>query len=76
MSTYNGHRNRNHWNVSLWINNTESLYRTAKLLLRDLNADAAAHVLLVDLKAQGNGKTPDGAPYSLSAVKAAIRGIR
>ena len=26
---YLGHKNKNHWNVSLWINNDEGLYRTA-----------------------------------------------
>lgn len=27
---YNGHKNWNHWNVSLWINNDESIYRMAR----------------------------------------------
>lgn len=26
---YNGHKNYNHWNVSLWINNDEGLYDLA-----------------------------------------------
>lgn len=25
MTRYNGHKNWNHWNVSLWINNDEGL---------------------------------------------------
>lgn len=27
---YNGYKNKTHWNVSLWINNDESLYRLAQ----------------------------------------------
>ena len=26
---YNGHKNWNYWNVSLWINNDEGLYNLA-----------------------------------------------
>jgi hypothetical protein len=30
MAKYNGHKNWNHWNVSLWVNNDEGLYRMAR----------------------------------------------
>jgi len=34
MTTYNGHKNRNYWNVALWIGNDEGLYRMALDCLR------------------------------------------
>lgn len=34
MSTYNGWKNRETWNVSLWLNNTEEFYRTAVDFMR------------------------------------------
>lgn len=74
--TYNGHKNFNHWNVSLWINNDEGLYRTAKHFVNvtDNRNEAAKHMfaLLVD---DGVTKTPDGAPYSVTTIKAAMRGM-
>lgn len=67
---YNGHRNWNHWNVSLWINNDEGLYRTALDCIRATNnRDAAVREFLTMLPS----KTPDGAPYSSSTVRAAIK---
>jgi hypothetical protein len=72
MATYNGHKNWNHWNVSLWINNDEGLYRTAKDCIRhEPTRDAAARRFLELLP----DKTPDGAPYSVSAIKAAMVGM-
>lgn len=69
---YNGHKNWNHWNVSLWINNDEGLYRLAREYARRYGADGAARMLVgQDLPA----KTPDGAPYSVTTVRAALRGI-
>jgi hypothetical protein len=73
MPKYNGHKNWNHWNVSLWLNNDEGLYR---LMVHELNShrgkrgarERAAYSLLTLLPE----KTPDGAPYSVSSVKAAM----
>lgn len=66
---YNGHKNWNHWNVSLWINNDETLYRMAVNFRREFTtARYAARVMLRHLPA----KTPDGAPYSVSSIAAAM----
>lgn len=69
---HNGHKNWNHWNVSLWINNDESLYRMARHFRGEFTtAKYAARVMLRHLPE----KTPDGAPYSISAITAAMREI-
>jgi hypothetical protein len=72
--TFNGHKNWNHWNVSLWINNDEGLYRTALIhLKREANKEDAAKEMLYDLVDCGITHTPDGAPYSMTTIKAAMR---
>ena len=71
---YNGHKNWNHWNVSLWINNDEGLYQAALQYARKApTLDVAARRLMSILEGE---KTPDGAPFSYSSVRAALRGIR
>ena len=72
MASYNGHKNWNHWNVSLWINNDESLYRFARSMVRQYGIGVGAVKLANALRDE---TTPDGAPYSIDAVRAAIRGI-
>lgn len=68
--SYNGFKNWNHWNVSLWINNTESLYRWSRELIRETgNRDKAARIMAAELKGQ---QTPDRAKYSISAIRAAL----
>lgn len=70
--TYNGHKNWNHWNVSLWINNDDTLYFTAIDCIRSTNSrDAAVRAFA----AYAPEKTSDGAPYSLSAIRAAMVGM-
>lgn len=70
MPKYNGHKNWNHWNVSLWINNDEGLYRTAQECIREKgNKDDAAAMMYRMYEGE---KTPDGAPYSVSAIRAAM----
>ena len=75
MSKFNGHKNWNHWNVSLWINNDEGLYNTARSYARRMNRREAAKAMLSDLEDAGMHKTPDGAPYSVSTIQAAMVGM-
>jgi hypothetical protein len=73
---YQGHKNWNHWNVSLWVNNDEYLYSLARQYRRrHKNARVAAECLRVLLDDLGLKKTPDGAPYSTSALRCAILDI-
>lgn len=74
---FNGHKNWNHWNVSLWINNDEGLYRTARYYVRvgSLNRQCAAEDMLEQLHSEGITHTPDGAPYSVSSIRAAMVGM-
>lgn len=71
MAKYNGHKNWNHWNVSLWINNDAKIYYRAVDLCRTVGKARAAELLLRSLP----DATPDGAPYSKSAVRAALVGM-
>ena len=78
MTKFNGHKNWNHWNVSLWINNDEGLYRLAQEAIRHNRAfGRSSREAAVDwfLRAVDAPKTPDGAPYSKSAVRAAMVGM-
>lgn len=76
MKKYNGHKNWNHWNVSLWINNDEGLYRLAHECVRRAPNRAAAAQSFFDYLAEiGTDKTPDGAPYSVSSIRAAMVGM-
>lgn len=69
---YNGHKNWNHWNVSLWISNDE-LYRHARFCRAATSTLASAVALfLSDLDSP---TTPDGAKYTKSAVAAALKDI-
>ena len=74
MATYNGHKDWTHWNVSLWIKNDEGLYRMAQGWVRTTptKADAALR-MLQDLNDSGITHTPDGAKYTATNIRAAIR---
>jgi hypothetical protein len=74
MSTYNGHKNWNHWNVSLWLTGDEGMYLMVEQAISDLpTLDAVARTLAAQLKGKS---TPDGAPYALASIRAAIRGMK
>lgn len=80
MKTYNGHKNRAHWNQSLWIFNDESLYRLAQCMVsaafdyetgaRHLETAARNFIDCLD-----SDKTPDGVKWSVSGIKAALNDI-
>ena len=73
MAQYNGHKNWNQWNVSLWINNDEGLYNLARRFVRlSKTKDEAARRMLYDLNEIGITETPDGAPYTKTAIRAAM----
>ena len=73
MATYNGHKNWNHWNVSLWIGNDEGLYRMVKGYIRRCRTlNEAAIAILEDLHELGITHTPDGAKYTKTSIRAAI----
>lgn len=74
---YNGHKNWNHWNVSLWINNDEGLYDNARFLVRAHRGNRleAARKFLSHLHSANITQTPDGAPYTLSSIRAAMVGM-
>lgn len=77
MTKYNGHKNWNHWNVSLWINNDEGLYKEALDCVTAAKSakagkQVAAKLMLDSLRDEGITHTPDGVPYSVSAIRAAM----
>lgn len=73
---YNGHKNWDYWNVSLWISNDEVLYNMARgYLLVCGNRRAAARAMLDTLSENGHSKTPDGARYNVSRLYAAMDGL-
>lgn len=75
MSTYNGHKSWAHWNVCLWIYNDEALYCLARTFTRKYGLDRAALEMMLALEDLGISHTPDGAKYSKTAIRAALKGM-
>jgi len=74
MKTYNGHKNYNYWNVSLWINNDEDLYRIALDFIRRYKNRKIAAQLFSEMFE--DSKTPDGVPFRVSYVYSAMEGMK
>lgn len=76
MPRYHGHPSRNQWNVALWIGNDEGLYRMALDFIRaSPNRGEASRRMYYALKEARIEQTPDGAPYSITAIRHAMEGL-
>ena len=66
---YQGHKSKAAWNVALYLNNEEPLYRLMVDMVRySKTLDKAAERLLARLPE----KTPDGYRYTKTTVRAAL----
>jgi hypothetical protein len=77
--TYNGHKNWNCWNVSLWIDNEYSLYKSLqnKLKQTSISYDDIAVQMILEIKSYFQSETtPDGAPINFHTVREHLRGIK
>lgn len=72
MAEYQGHRSWNAWNVSLWINNDEGLYREARDYAKRYGIAAGARHMAKSLQGE---TTPDGGKYNVTCIREAMRGI-
>jgi len=72
MKEYNGHRSWNAWNVALWLENDESLYRFAMDCLNKRSISSATRRFMVPM---GGERTPDGAIYNYLSVRLALEGL-
>lgn len=65
MATYNGWKNRSTWNVALWINNDEPLYRTAINYCKERQSKNLKITYIGFIKYAGlsRERTPDGILY-------------
>ena len=73
---YNGHKNYNCWNVSLYIDNEYGLYMImVSLFRRGLTKDLIAVELMNYMIYFYGTHTPDNVRITLSAVREHLRGL-
>lgn len=74
---YNGHRSWNAWNVCLWIYNTESQYRLAQEVCKEVikKGGTVGKAATLFIKRLGCKKTDDGASYNHLSVKLALQDV-
>jgi len=66
------HRNANCWNVFMWLRSTPALYSRAVELCTALGIVWGSRTLAQELQGQ---QTPDGVPFTRSALRDACKGI-
>lgn len=68
---YNGYRSWAAWNVALWLHNDEGLYRTmCDAVKRNKSLESAARELARTFEGE---KTPDGARYTFTSIREALK---
>lgn len=78
---YNGHKDKGHWNIALWISNDEPLYRFAMECIEGAKAAHSASSKWPKIatyrfvQAYGDTRTPDGFKYTEARVKAALKDL-
>ena len=66
-NTYNGWKNRQTWNVSLWINNDEGLYRAAVDFMQNTKSKAPYKDFIGSTELE-HSKTPDNIAFISTAL--------
>ena len=69
---YGGHKNWNHWSVHLWLTGTERLYNM--LCRRGRKGVTLSEGYVLSGEYGQHVHTPDGAPYTVTSIRAAIVG--
>lgn len=73
IKKFNGHRSRNAWNVSLWINNEPLYYKLALTCLAQCkNQVAPASQMFCNMVTE---KTPDNYYFNPMSVRLALKDL-
>ena len=67
-TTYNGWKNRQTWNVALWISNDEPLYRAAVEFMSEKLPQRTYKEFIDVYMGLGKAKTPDGIHWISEAL--------